>query len=101
MADKLYVQLREKIDQISGTGFPATESGVEINILKKLFTEDEAQIYLGLEVAEQSIEILSKNMNRDAKELESSLERMIEKGLVFPMTSKRISVFMISMIYTV
>ena len=39
----IYKQLAEHLDQIPN-GFPATESGVELKILAKLFTEDEATI---------------------------------------------------------
>ena len=45
MNQDIYSRLREGMDQI-GKGFPATESGVELKILKKLFTEEEAQMYL-------------------------------------------------------
>ncbi len=42
MAD-LWEKLRHQLDQMS-TGFPATESGIEIEILKDIFTEDEAAL---------------------------------------------------------
>ena len=42
MADKAYNNLREFLDQFP-IGYPKTASGVEISILKRLFTEDEAE----------------------------------------------------------
>lgn len=45
MIAKVYNDLREQLDQYS-MGFPATESGVELKILKKLFSEEEAELYL-------------------------------------------------------
>ena len=37
----VYTRLREHLDRLPA-GFPATESGVELRILKRLFTPDEA-----------------------------------------------------------
>jgi len=47
MVAAIFNQLREQMDQYS-TGFPPTESGVELKILEKLFTEEDAEIYLDL-----------------------------------------------------
>ena len=38
MPSQVYYDLRDQLDQYS-VGFPATESGVEMRILEKLFTE--------------------------------------------------------------
>ncbi len=43
----IYHRLREKLDDIA-SGFPATESGVEIQLLKRLFTTEEAALFLKL-----------------------------------------------------
>ena len=47
MTAKVYYDLREQMDQYS-VGFPSTESGVEMRILEKLFSEEEAELYLNL-----------------------------------------------------
>ena len=39
----VYQELREHLDSFPG-GFPPTESGVEIRILKRLFSSDEAEL---------------------------------------------------------
>jgi len=43
----IYEKLRERLDDLA-TGYPATENGVEIRILKRLFTEEEAEFFLQL-----------------------------------------------------
>ncbi len=43
MTTNLYYDLRP-VDQYIG-GFPSTESGVELKILEKLFTEQEAELF--------------------------------------------------------
>ena len=39
----VYQELREHLDSLPG-GFPPTESGVEIRILKRLFSPEEAEL---------------------------------------------------------
>lgn len=43
MAEKIYEKLREHLDSLP-TGYPKTQSGVELKILQKLFTEEEAEM---------------------------------------------------------
>ena len=44
---EIYEKLRERLDMFP-QGFPRTESGVEMKILRELFTPEEAQIMLFL-----------------------------------------------------
>ena len=52
----VYSKLARVLDELPN-GFPATESGVEIKILKKIFTPEQAELYCDLtlkfETAEQ------------------------------------------------
>ena len=82
MAGNIYEMLREQLDEYS-VGFPKTESSVEMKILRKLFTEDEAEMYLNLTMLLESPEDVAKRMNRPVEQVASVLERMFEKGLVF------------------
>lgn len=82
MSESIYHDLREQLDQYS-IGFPATESGVEIKLLKKLFTEDEAGMYLDLTLQLETPEAVAKRSGRDADETARLLETMAEKGLIF------------------
>ena len=41
MGEDVYTKLREFLDKLPA-GYPATDTGVEIKILKKLFTPEEA-----------------------------------------------------------
>jgi electron transport complex protein RnfB len=47
MQADVYEQLREQLDQYS-IGFPSTESGVEIKLLKKMYDPEEADMFLQL-----------------------------------------------------
>ena len=55
--EDVYRKLQKHLDSMP-VGFPATASGVEIRILKQLFTPDEAKIALKLEYAPIASETL-------------------------------------------
>jgi len=82
MAKEVYRKLQKQLDQYS-VGFPATASGVEIRILEKLFTEEEAEISLHLSMALETPESMAERTKRDAKAVAVLLDRMANKGLVF------------------
>ena len=82
MASEIYLRLREQLDQYS-FGFPATESGVELKILEKLFTEDEAGMFLLLSPMAEAPEAVAQRTGRDIEEAASLLHLMAEKGLIF------------------
>jgi NAD-dependent dihydropyrimidine dehydrogenase PreA subunit/predicted transcriptional regulator len=82
MPDVVYQDLREQMDQYS-VGYPSTESGVEIKILKKLFTEDEAEMFLKLSMMLETADAVAQRIGRNPEEVSAVLERMFEKGLIF------------------
>lgn len=82
MSEDIYLRLREQLDQYS-FGYPSTKSGVEFKILKKLFTEEEAELFLLLTLMLETPESIARRTGRDPKETASLLQQMGEKGLVF------------------
>ena len=82
MTAKVYNDLREQLDQYS-MGFPSTESGVELKILKKLFSEEEAELYLDLSMMLETPEAVAKRTGREPEAVATLLERMVDKGLIF------------------
>jgi electron transport complex protein RnfB len=83
MANDIYIQLRERLDQYS-TGFRTTGTGVELKILEKLFTEKEARMYLVLSLKMETAPEIALRIGLDEAETETILKSMNEKGLVFP-----------------
>jgi Na+-translocating ferredoxin:NAD+ oxidoreductase RNF subunit RnfB len=83
----VYYRLRERLNEYS-LGFGTTESGVELRLLQKLFTEDEAEMYLCLSGDLQTAEEVAKKAKLDPGGTETMLRRMSEKGLTFPKLSK-------------
>lgn len=82
MSDDAYIKLREFLDQFP-LGYPKTSSGVELRILKRLFSEEEAKIAVYLTpIPEETAKIASK-IGMEEKKLEKILESMSKKGLIF------------------
>jgi ferredoxin len=56
---------------------------VELNILQRLFTEEEAELALHISPIPESPEDVSKRLGRDAAETTALMEQMAKKGLLF------------------
>jgi electron transport complex protein RnfB len=82
MSGEVYLKLREQLDQYS-VGFPGTESGIELKILKKLFTEEEADLFLDLGLSLETAEDTAARTGRNPEVTAGLLSVMAEKGLIF------------------
>ncbi len=85
---EVYRDLQRHLDRLP-IGFPPTESGVEIRILKHLFTPEEARLATRLSMLPESLSRIHKRVRRSGvstSELEKLLERMVHKGLVMSKT---------------
>jgi ferredoxin len=78
----VYVRLREHLDGLP-IGFPNTESGVELRILRRLFTEEEAEMACKLSPYPATAANIAEMAGQDPAAVESLLEQMSSKGLVF------------------
>ena len=82
MNDDLCKRLREQLEQYS-VGFPTTESGVEMEILRRLFDEKEAELFLELSMMLEAPEATAARTGRPVEEISETLETMAQKGLLF------------------
>ena len=82
MTDEPYRRLREFLD-LFPLGFPATDSGVELEILERLFTPDEAELAVLLTPFPEEAGVVAARAGLEADVLEARLESMAAKGLVF------------------
>ncbi len=78
----VYQRLAEHLDNLPA-GFPATESGVELRILKRLFTPEEAFIATALILRPEPAETIAMRLNRASSDIASILDDMSHKGLIF------------------
>jgi ferredoxin len=79
--NKVYKELAQHLDQ-TPNGFPATKSGVELKILAKLFTAEEAELACRMELNPLSAVSIAKRIGRDKRETFVSLKGMVKKGLI-------------------
>ncbi len=84
MVNDIYERLRGFLDTLpTGTGFPTTPTGVELKILKKLFTPEEAELTMNLRSEPENVLQIAARMGRKESELAPKLENMAQKGLIF------------------
>jgi electron transport complex protein RnfB len=81
---QIYRDLQTHLDKLP-IGFPATKSGVEIRILKHLFTPEEAELACQLSMIPEPLDQIyerSEKSKMTMDELERTLDRMVEKGSI-------------------
>jgi H+/Na+-translocating ferredoxin:NAD+ oxidoreductase subunit B len=80
--DEVYIKLQKHLNN-QAVGFPATKTGVEIRILKHVFTPEEAGIASFLSYRFEPLEIIYsrvENVVESPEELEEILDRILKKG---------------------
>lgn len=79
----VYRRLQEHLD-VMPVGFPATESGVELSILRRLFTEEEAEAALLLSALPEPLARIHRRARGrwTAEGLEALLDRLAAKGSI-------------------
>ncbi len=79
--DEIYKKLAEHLDNTPG-GFPSTESGVELRILRRLFTEEQAELALNLFMMPEPPEAIAERAGMDPEKVRTMLADMSRKGLI-------------------
>lgn len=83
MSEEIYQKLQACLDQYS-IGFNSTSKGREMDILKVLFTPEEAEMYLFLRRALEPVAVIAQRAGRTEEETARILEEMTQKGHTFP-----------------
>jgi electron transport complex protein RnfB len=82
MEKDIFRRLQQRLDQYS-VGFPATESGIELKILKALFSADDAALFLALSPRLETPETVARRLDRPLEIVAVHLEEMSRRGLLF------------------
>lgn len=85
--DDVYKRLAMYLDDMPG-GYPATESGVELRILRRLFTPEEAALTLNLTLIPEEPAKVARRLRLSEEETARRLEDMALKGLILRRPSK-------------
>ena len=82
MSDEVYTRLREFLDRLPG-GYPETDTGVEIRILKKLFSPEDAELTMKLKPEPEDPSSVAERLGMDESEATEKLEDLAKRGLIF------------------
>jgi electron transport complex protein RnfB len=77
-----YQKLAQHLDKLPG-GFPPSDSGVELRLLRRLFTPEEAELAVHLTLDREEARVIAERAGLDLAEAEQRLREMARKGLIF------------------
>lgn len=77
----VYKRLADKLNQLP-QGFPATDNGVELKILKKIFSPEDAEMALRLNPLPETAQSIAKRMEIPEEKMKEILDKMANKGQI-------------------
>jgi len=80
MAD-IYKRLAKKLDRLPH-GFPATKSGVELRILRKIFSPEDAEFALKLKPLPETADHIAHRLHRPVELVQAILDQMASNGQI-------------------
>ena len=81
MSEDVYRRLAQRLDAIPN-GFPATESGVELRLLAKIFTPEEAALTSVMRLTREPAADIAARAGVDPDAAYRTLKQMVRKGLI-------------------
>jgi len=82
MSEQIYHRLAQHLDKMPG-GFPATEDDLEIRILRRLFTLEQADLAVHLNLIPEPAPVVARRAGISTSEAQQLLTEMAEKGLIY------------------
>lgn len=81
MDQKIYKKLAQKLDALPN-GFPSTESCIELKVLAKIYTLEEATLASEMQSTPESAEQIARRTHQNPTKTTTVLEKMVGKGLI-------------------
>jgi Pyruvate/2-oxoacid:ferredoxin oxidoreductase delta subunit len=81
MTEEIYRQLAQRLDSLPN-GFPATEDGAELRILRKLFSPEEAELAVHLRLPLETPKKIAARLGCNWREIRPILKSMARKRLI-------------------
>ncbi|MBN2027824.1 MAG: hypothetical protein JW854_13805, partial [Actinobacteria bacterium] len=78
-----YSRLRQYLDELPA-GYPETPTGVEIRLLERIFTPEEAELFMHCKLVAEPPAVIAKRAGMPEEEVAGMLARMASKGHLFP-----------------
>jgi len=82
MSDEVYERLAGALDQLAG-GYPRTASNVELDLLRAIFTPNEAELASVLTGRPVSAEAIAKRVDSDVGEVRETLDGLLDRGIIW------------------
>lgn len=92
MTDDVYRNLAKTLDSLPN-GFPATESGLEIKLLKRIFRPEDAELFCDLRLEFETAQQISERTGRPLDGLEKHLFEMGDRGQIFSVDVGGVGIF--------
>lgn len=89
----VFERLADHLDNLPA-GFPRTDSGVELRILQRLFTPEEADLATKLTMIPESPAQIAERLGTQEETVGPLLEQMASKGLIFRSTKEGRTTYM-------
>jgi len=77
----VYTRLAKKLDKLP-QGFPATKSGVELRILRKIFAPEDAEMALRLKPMPETAEHIARRLGHPEDEMRAILDGLADRGQI-------------------
>jgi len=81
MNEEVYRKLALKLDALPN-GFPATESGVELRLLARIFTPGEAALAAEMEYCKEPAKVIASKVNLPVRDVRRTLKDMVRKRVI-------------------
>jgi Pyruvate/2-oxoacid:ferredoxin oxidoreductase delta subunit len=94
MTADVYQRLAERLDSLPN-GFPRTESGVELRILRAIFSPDDAAMALQVKAIPETAAAVARRLKRPTNQVRATLDGMAERGQIasFRLDGRRVYCF--------
>ena len=86
---KVYEELANALDKLP-IGFPRTKTGVELQILERLFSPEEANVARHMTGTSEPVETIAQRADLPQQEVEAKLASMLSRGMIWSSTKNGI-----------
>ena len=83
-----YELLAQALDRLPN-GFPRTKSGVELHILKRIFSPQETLITSNMTSTRETADVIACRANLREEEVEAKLKAMLKRGIIWGAKSRK------------
>jgi len=90
-----YEKLAQALDLLPGA-FPRTESGIELQILKRIFLPEEAHLASNMSGASETADIIANRAGQPEAEVETALKAMARRGIIWASKKDGVRYFRLS-----